>query len=412
MKGEILFLAHRVPFPPDRGDKIRSHHVLKHLASFAPVHVATFGEDARDMAAGGELAEIAATHCLVRRAKPLPLAGIEALATGLPVSLTAFRHPAIAAFVARTIAERPIGAIYVFSGQMGQFVPAGFAGRVICDLVDVDSAKFEAYAFEGSLPRRWLYARESRLLAREEARLAARTDATVLVSGEEAELLRSRLGSGDPAARKVGVLRNGIDTVSFDPAALDPDPAMLANPAPRLIFTGQMDYAPNVAAACRAVDRLMPLIRAALPEASLHIVGRNPPEALRARHGQNGCRVWGEVPDIRPFLAAADLALVPLAIARGVQNKVLEAMAMALPVVLTPGAACGIGGEDRRHLAIGENDEELACRAIALLGAPAQARALGQAARRFVVENCSWAAAMAPLAGLIGLEREGARDAA
>ncbi|HTM96795.1 MAG TPA: glycosyl transferase family 1, partial [Croceibacterium sp.] len=161
---EILFLAHRVPFPPDRGDKIRSHHVLKRLAEIAPVHVATFGDTDDDMAQDGALAQVAASHCLVRREKPLWRAGLEALRNHESVSIAAFRDERLAQRVRETLASRSISAIYVFSGQMGQYVPADFGGRVVLDLVDVDSAKFEAYAGERRWPASKLYAREGKRL--------------------------------------------------------------------------------------------------------------------------------------------------------------------------------------------------------------------------------------------------------
>ena len=413
MSGEILFLAHRMPFPPDRGDKIRSSHVLKHLASLAPVHAATFAENGADLAQEELFASFCASHCLIRRSKPLPLAGAEALLRRQPVSLTAFRSEAIQTFVEKTLRERPIAAIYVFSGQMGQYVPDWFEGRVILDFVDVDSAKFDAYGSAGSGPRAWIDAREGRLLAAEEARLARRAQHSLFVSAEEAELFRSRLADVDRARCDVRALRNGIDCGLFDPAAVAPEPALAQIPGPRLIFTGQMDYAPNIAAAERAITRLMPAIRAALPDASFHVVGRNPPESLKARHGQNGAHVWGEVADIRTWLRGADLALVPLEIARGVQNKVLEAMAMELPIVLTSGAATGIGATDGQHLAIADSDADLAARVIALADDAAQARALGAAARRYVADNLSWSATLAPLHGLLFAPAEGqARHAA
>src|SRR5687767_14995167 len=141
----ILFLAHRVPFPPDRGDKIRSHHVLKALAELAPVYVGCFAETPADRAAGADLANLTANWCMPSRTRPLPIAGLEAIVRGEPVSLTAFRHPELAAWVAHTLESYSIDTIYVFSGQMGQYVPAGWQGRLVVDLVDVDSAKFEAY---------------------------------------------------------------------------------------------------------------------------------------------------------------------------------------------------------------------------------------------------------------------------
>ncbi len=401
MSAEVLFLAHRMPFPPDRGDKIRSSHVLKHLAALGPVHVATFAENKADLAHEPQLEKLCASHCLIKRRKPLTLAGAEALLHRQPVSVTAFHSAAIQAWVDKVLRERPIAAVYVFSGQMGQYVPDWFEGPVILDLVDVDSAKFEAYGASGSGPRAWIDAREGRLLANVEARLARRARHTLFVSDEEAALFKARLAEFDRDRCDIRALRNGIDCMVFDPAEVAPEPAMTERPAPRLIFTGQMDYAPNIAAAERAISRLMPGIRARFPDASLHIVGRNPPAALAARHGQEGCHVWGEVPDIRTWLRGADLALVPLEIARGVQNKVLEAMAMELPVVLTPGAATGIGANDGEHLLVAASDAELVQRVIDLAENLDQARSLGRAARGYVSSTLSWPASLAPLEGLL-----------
>lgn len=393
---QILFLAHRMPFPPNRGDKIHSHHVLRALAAMAPVHVACFADDPADWAEEGALADLAATHCLRQRSKSMPVAGVQALLTGEPISLTAFHDAALAAYVRDTIATGRIGAIFVFSGQMGQYVPADFTGRVILDLVDVDSAKFAAYAATGKAPMRWVHAREARLLAQAEARFAARADATLLISEAEAALFASRLPPGHTA--QIGVLSNGIDCGYFDPTTA-PDPAMAAAPGPRLIFTGQMDYAPNVAAVTRAANRLMPAIRARHPEATFHILGRAPTAEVRALHGVNGTQVHGAVPDMRPFLAAADIALVPLDIARGIQNKVLEAMAMALPCVLTPGAATGITAQDGREVIIADSDEALVAAVLSLIANP---HSMGEAARAHVLSHASWQAALAPLHTLIG----------
>ncbi len=401
MRNEILFLSHRMPYPPDRGDKIRSHNVLRRLAGLAPVHVATFADDDRDIAEEVELAAIAQSYRLVRRVKPLIVAGLQALVQGLPASLPAFYSTEIADYVKKVLRERPIGTIYGFSSQMGQYIPEDFAGRVIFDFVDVDSAKFEAYAEMDGGIRRWVNAREARLLAVEERRIARRAHISLLVSVEESALFRSRLSETDLAVSDVRTLRNGIDSRFFDPALVTPEARVLACDGPRLIFAGQMDYAPNVSAALRVMDRLLPLIRETLPKATFHVVGRSPAEVLVERHGKNGIYVWGAVDDIRTWLAAADLALVPLDIARGVQNKVLEAMSMALPVVLSPAAATGTSGVDGAHFAIGESDAELAERVAALLTHPRQGSSLGLEARRFVVENLSWQATLAPLAAMI-----------
>ena len=406
---EILFLAHRVPFPPNRGDKIRAHHLLKALAAIAPVHVGCLSESDEDRAGLADLAQIAASHCAPARAKPLVLAGIEAVAQGKPVSLTAFHSRRLEGWVREIIAKRPIGAIVVFSGQMGQYVPADFPGRVIIDLCDVDSAKFAQYAAAGE--RVWLNAREARLLAREEERLGARADATILISEAEAALYRQ--GLQDPARVNVQVIGNGIDARLFDPATVQPHPDMVNRTGPHFTFTGQMDYRPNEQAAIWAIEHLLPALREHWASAEIHIVGRNPTPALLSLKGRAGANIWGEVPDVRPFIAASDCVIAPLMIARGVQNKVLEAMAMARPILLTPEAATGIAAHDGADWLIERADPAaMAARAAALLGDPQKTAAMGAAARAFVLESHAWPAMLAPLGALLNTSDESARHAA
>jgi len=410
--GEILFIAHRLPFPPDRGDKIRSHYLLRHLAGLGPVHVACFADDEADAVHEGELAALAQSHCLVPRSRPLPLAGLAALATGRPVSLAAFADGRLQAYVDRVAATRPLAAIVVFSGQMGQYVPAGWTGPLVVDFVDVDSAKFGAYAAAARGPMSWVHAREDRLLRAEEGRLAARADASLLVSEPEAELFRTRLGPDRQGRCKVVAIGNGIDVAAYDPEAVAPEPRMAAMPGPRVIFTGQMDYPPNVAAVVRAASRIMPLVRRFLPAATFHVVGRKPAAEVMALHGSNGCHVWGRVDDIRPWLRAADIALVPLEIARGVQNKVLEAMAMASPVVATTAAATGIAAPAGQAMAMVDDDDALAAAVIRLAQDRHAAGEMGRTARAQVTANHEWAAMLAPVAGLLGRAAGEARDAA
>ncbi|UAB77267.1 TIGR03087 family PEP-CTERM/XrtA system glycosyltransferase [Erythrobacter sp. SCSIO 43205] len=406
--GEILFLAHRVPFPPNRGDKIRSSNLLKKLASLAPVHVGCFAENAEDRAGGKEVEAIAASHCVVNRSKPLVLAGAEAVLTGKPVSLTAFHSARLEEWVRHTLATRPITTIFVFSGQMGQYIPDDFAGRVVIDLCDVDSAKFENYAAAGQRVR--LNSREGRLLAREEERLAARADATILISDNEAELFRSRLTV--PHKTNVQVIGNGIDSDFFDPSRTSPHPELSRRPGPHFVFTGQMDYPPNEQAALWAIESFFALYKSQHTDAELHIVGRNPTKRLQDKAGE-GVIIWGEVPDVRPFIAAADSVIVPLSIARGVQNKVLEAMAMARPVLLTSEAATGIDAADGEHWMLCELEPQaMQNRIDAFRANQSAARAMGKAARQFVLDHHNWNAMLAPLEWLVSAGRGDARDAA
>ena len=394
--GETLFLAHRVPFPPDRGDKIRSFHVLRALARMGPVHVGTF--DDRSGYGDEFLSGIAASHHLVPARKRDMIAAAEAMAKGQPVSLAAFANDRLHEWVAQVLHYRPIDAIYVFSGQMAQYVPPHFPGRVVLDLCDVDSAKFEAYGDAGHGPKAWIHAREGRLLAAAEERFARAADTTLLISENEANLFRTRVSSMHQIDLRV--MRNGIDAKFFAPDAVKPEPT-LYGPGPNIVFTGQMDYAPNVAAVERMAQRILPAIREVHRDAEFHIVGRAPTPAVKALAKHAGVTVWGEVTDVRPYLAEADIVAAPLTIARGIQNKVLEAMAMAKPVLLSPEAATGIDGEDGVHFAIAEGDRMMAGRALALIDDRAKSQAMGEAARSFVLEHQGWAAMLSGLGDLL-----------
>lgn len=407
---EILFLAHRVPFPPNRGDKIRSHHLLRKLASMARVHVGCFAENSEDRASVKDLAQHSASHRVVQRSKPLVLAGAQAVLTGKPVSLTAFHSDHLAKWVQRMVAERPIAAIVVFSGQMGQYIPAHFQGRVIIDLCDVDSAKFEGYAASGQ--RVWLNAREGRLLAAEEERLARRCDATVLITPSEAALFESRVS--DPSGISTHVIGNGIDADLFDYRNVNAHTQLSGQAGPHFVFTGQMDYQPNEAAALWAIEHFLPAARTRYPGAVFHIVGRNPTRALMRHEATPGVRISGEVPDVRPFLAGATCVLAPLRIARGVQNKVLEAMAMARPVMLTPDAATGIDACDGEHFMVATADARVMLdRFDALMRATGAAEQMGKAARQYVLAHHAWDAMLAPLEKLVrGNAKQEARHAA
>ena len=386
---DLLFLAHRVPFPPDRGDKIRSYHLLRHLARSWRVHLVAFVEDEEEGMVRGGLDPLAASIALVRRTKSRPRAALEALATGRPVSLTAFDDHAVQNAVGRALSAHAIDTAFVFSSQMAQYVDV-FDGRVVMDFVDVDSAKFTAYADAAKGPMRWLMRREARLLLAHDARVARTTAASLFVSEAEAALFRNLA-----VADRVHTIENGIDTARYDPAETRPEEAA----HPLLVFTGQMDYRPNIEAVTDFVRDVFPVIRAANADAQFTVVGRNPAAEVRALGERPGVIVTGEVRDVRPWIAAADVVVAPLGIARGIQNKVLEAMAMARPVVASPQAAEGIDHDGTIRVA----DARQQARAVLdLLADPASATALGQAARARVIARYGWDARLAPLDALMG----------
>jgi polysaccharide biosynthesis protein PslH len=387
--GDILFLAHRVPFPPDRGDKIRGYHLLRHLSAQARVHLVAFADDRRDLDTPIP-ADLAATAQVIWRGKPQPLAAAQALATGRPVSLTAFASASLRAAVDQVLANCPIDTIVVFSGQMAQYLPVRTTARVVMDFVDMDSAKFAAYAADARGPLAWMLAREARLLEHFETQVAARADASLFVSEAEAALFRARTG-----ASRVHAIENGIDTAFYDPAGMPPPEA------PLIVFTGQMDYRPNIEGVTWFAQAILPRIRQRHPQASFVIVGRSPPEAVQALARQPGITVTGEVPDVRIWLARAAVAVAPLKLARGIQNKVLEAMAMARPVVASSAAAEGI--DHAGTLRVGADTPAIATAVADLLADPETAAALGTAARRQVIARYGWDARLAPLDALLNL---------
>lgn len=391
--GELLFLAHRIPFPPDRGDKIRSHAILKALAARGPVHVATFGETDADLAAEAQLASTAASHLLVQRTISNLRAGLNALPSGKPVSLTAFDSPEIHRYVSRLLATRPIDTIFVFSGQMAQFIPESFAGRVVIDFVDMDSAKFAAYAKASHGPMKLVHAREARLLGAFERQMARRAQLSLFCSPHE--VAEFRLGLADPNIR-VDAVVNGIDTVFYDPG--DVAYAPYANqPGPHLVFTGQMDYAPNVDAVTHFAEAVLPRVQERFADARFHVVGRNPSPAVMALTERHGVDIVGAVDDIRPWIASADMVVAPLRIARGIQNKVLEAMAMARPVIASGAAAEGIVAQSGEHFMVARDGDAMADAICTLADDPERANAMGVAARAHMLAHYQWDAQLAPL---------------
>ncbi len=395
-KGDILFLAHRIPYPPDRGDKIRSWNLLKHLSRLAPVHLACFADDEADLAhlpalreaLGGRLGQ--ARVELRGQGKAVPAA--KALFSRTPLSLALFDSGPLRAFVDSILASGSIGTVFGFSGQMAQFVPNGLKQRFVMDLGDVDSAKFAQYAESAMGPMRWVYRREAKLLFSFERSTAARADVTTFVSEAEASLFRDLTGLST-----IRAVSNGIDLDFFDPQTgfeiLPPD---LRGQGPVLLFTGQMDYAPNVDAVCWFANEILP----AIADARFVIAGRNPAAAVIKLAGDR-VHVTGAVSDIRSWVAAADIVVAPLRIARGIQNKVLEAMAMAKPVVATQAAFEGIEATPGRDLVVVDSAQAMANAVNALLASPAQAEKLGFAGRRRMVEAYSWDERLAVLDDLL-----------
>ena len=397
---EILFLAHRAPWPPDRGDRIRSWHMFQALTKLAPVHVASLADSEADAVIARDKMEPLCKSLAIevrKASRPAALAG--ALLHGEPVSNRLFRNAALARHVDNLTARGGISHIVAFSGQMAQYLPVRFDGPVLMDFVDVDSAKFATYAEQDKRqPLHWVHEREARVLAAYEAGVARRVDASLFVSEAEAGLFRSRSGLGAAGVRAV---ENGIDTDRFDPAT--PLDRVARGEGPLAVFTGQMDYRPNIDAVRWFAADILPLVRNHHPRARFAIVGRAPTGEVRVLEKLSGVTVTWEVSDVRPWLAAADAVVAPLLLARGVQNKLLEAMAMARPVVASAAAATGIDAVPGEHLLVADGAGAMADAVCALFDNRDAAAAMGLAARDRMIARYGWDARLAPLAELLGL---------
>ena len=384
---DILFLAHRIPYPPNKGDKIRSWHILEHLARRHRVHLGCFVDDPQDM----EHIPFLKTVCAETFFKPISprcakLASLSGLFTGAPLSVAFYADRNFQDWVNRTLAAQPISAVFLFSSAMGQFIPDSLpAGLpVVMDFVDVDSDKWAQYAVSSKWPMNWVYRRESRTLMVYERELAHRVTAGLFVSEQEAGLFRHL---ATDVADKIFALNNGVDFEKFSPAHDLPSP--YGSTAPRLVFTGAMDYWANVDAVKWFAEDILPKIRSISPNAEFYIVGGKPAREVRALATLPGVTVTGSVPDVRPYLRYSDVVVCPLRIARGIQNKVLEGMAMGRPVVATPAAFEGISATPGRDLALGDDARSFADQVIALL-APETGKKMGEMARARIIESYGW----------------------
>lgn len=398
---EILFLAHRIPFPPDRGDKIRSFNIVKRLAEIAPVHIAAFADDAADAAHEAGLRDALGARLaglrIERRRRSKAVSLLAGTFASRSASMAAFSSRRMHDHVRKVVTTRSPFAVFAFSGQMAQYVPENMSNsRFVMDFVDVDSAKIESYAASAAQPLGWLYRREAAMLAREEHEIARRADVSLFVTQAEAALFRARSGLADDRIR---ALENGVDLNYFDPVA-EFAPLVRVADGPLLVFSGQMDYAPNVAAVSHFARETLPRIRKGSPKTRFAIVGRNPVPAVTALANLEAVEVAGAVADMRPWLAAADVVVAPLRIARGIQNKVLEAMAMGRPVVASPAAFEGIDAEPGRDLLVADGDAA-ADAVLSLLGDPGRSARTGKAARAQMCERYAWDRQLGDLPGIV-----------
>lgn len=379
-------LAHRLPYPPRTGDKVRAYHIARHFARDHELTLACLvDEPATGLALAALRQEIPdleyATISRVRKR----LRALLHLVGGGSATMAYFDSPELRAHVAARLKEDRFDLIYVSSSSMAQYVNGIRQIPVLMDFVDVDSDKWLQYGARLPLHTAWVYRLEGRRLQQHELEAARRANRCLVATRHEEALLHS-LAPWVPTT----VIPNGVDLDYFTP---------LFAPAadPTIIFTGAMDYFPNVDAVLHFCRRVFPRIRKRVPQARFLIVGRNPAPAVRRLAAVPGVQVTGTVPDVRPFLRRAAVAVAPLRVARGIQNKVLEAMATGLPVVATSKGHEGLEARPGEHLFVEDAPGKFADVVVGLLNSPGLRAEVGRAARKFVEAHHCWTASMAIL---------------
>ncbi len=389
-------LAHRMPYPPRTGDKVRAYHIARHLSRCHDLTLA-FLVDEPEAARGvaglqrdiGDL--VYAIIPKIRRR----LWALLRLAAGGSATLAYFDSPDLRAQVAARLSAEHFDLIYASSSSMAQYVTEPRRVPVVMDFVDVDSDKWLQYGARLPLHARWVYRLEGIRLRHEELAAARRARRCVVATRQEEALLRS-FAPWAPTT----VIPNGVDLDYFSPPPIP-------SADPTIIFTGAMDYFPNIDAIAYFSQEIFPRICQKVPGARLFIVGKNPSARVRRLTTMPGVRVTGTVQDVRPFLRQASLAVAPLRVARGIQNKILEAMAMGLPVVATSKAHEGLEARPGEHLLVEDDPVRFADAVVHLLSAPLVRATIGRAARKFVEDHHSWALSLAKLDRVLN---EAARD--
>jgi len=402
-KPALVFLCQRIPYPPNKGDRIATFNFLAHLSGRYRVFLGTFFDGPGDDGGIPYVRKMVEELHIGAIRKPWAfLRALPGWLAGEPISFALFRSRALGRWLDEVAArERPVAIVAYSSNVAGYAIDRfrGYEGAALPRILmfgDVDSEKFAAYAESAKGVKKAIYSLEARRVRREESRLARQATVTTFVTGEEAALFRAVHGAG---CGNVEVLPNGVDANLFDPARYPDAPFPAGGPV--FVFTGAMDYLPNIEAVEWFARNVFPGLTAVLPGARFMIVGTRPTREVAALGAQDGIVVTGRVESTAAYLAHASAAVVPLLIARGIQNKVLEAMAARCPVVLTKAALTGIGAEDGTHVVCAETPAEWIAACAGLARDRARARRIGDAARALMLRDHAWESQFARLDAML-----------
>jgi sugar transferase (PEP-CTERM/EpsH1 system associated) len=401
VKAPLLFLSHRIPYPPNKGDKIRSYNLLKYLAQHFDIHLGTFIDDEDDLQWIPEMEKLCTTcHCVQINPLRARLLSLTGLLTGDALSVAFYRNSAMTQWVRTTCDKFDIDQVLVYSSAMARFTSGTPMARKVIDYVDVDSDKWRQYASTKPWPLSAIYRREASKLLGFEREVISDFDAGLFVSAAEADVFRQL---APEAAAKIGFYNNGVDSGYFQPSLDIANPYSAGEQA--IVFTGAMDYWPNIDAVQWYADEVLPQLREQHPELVFYIVGSNPSRAVQQLASREGVVVTGRVPDVRPYLQHAIAAVAPMRIARGVQNKVLEGMAMAKPVVVSDMGLEGIACKHGEGVLIANNVQEN----VDIMGALVREDSgrHGEFARDFVSQHFTWAANLPKVASLFNQRETG-----
>ena len=383
----LLYLVHRLPYPPNKGDKVRSYHLLKHLAARHRVFLGTFIDDPQDEVHISALSRYCVDMHVARLVPGMArLASLRGLLTQQALTLPHYRNPALQAWVDRTLREQKFDETVIFSSVMASYVQGTPHLRKLIDFVDVDSAKWTQYASKHRWPMSWLYRREGKHLLAFERSVAMQAERSFFVTDNESDLF-CRLAP--ECADRVEAMCNGVDADFFSPVHAFPSPYREEDLP--VVFTGAMDYWPNIDAVTWFATEMLPQLEQNWPSLRFYIVGRSPTPAVQAL-ARRQIVVTGTVPDVRPYLRHAAIVVAPLRLARGIQNKVLEAMAMGLPVVASQECSVAVDAIPERDFLTAGSVPEYLSQIERLLREPERAAAIGLAARQQVLARYSWKA--------------------